>query len=278
MTDYIAAGVMTDPGEFKGLLDGLPGDVASVGRIVQGLLVHEFLGDLYGVALSEERKQTVHLRKVADMLGGIVALDGRALDEARTPDKRLVSNCRGFTVLAVTLLRRAGVPARARCGFGTYFGDGMRGDHWVVEFHDGERWRLFDAQIDSVLRNELKIEFDVTDMTRDQFVIAGDGWQRCREGLDDPEKYGLTNVGQGWWWIAGNLVRDAVALDNVEVLPWDCWGVMPGRDQEPGDWEFLDRLAAATVAGDVTGIVADARVRVPEKVWNALRDRDETIR
>src|SRR5262245_5351245 len=120
MTDYIAPGVMTDPGELRGLLDGLPGEVAAVGRIVQGLLVHEFLGDLYGVALTDEQKQTVHLRKVSDMLAAVVAIDSRPLDVARTPDRRMVTNCRGFTVLAVTLLRRAGVPARARCGFGTY--------------------------------------------------------------------------------------------------------------------------------------------------------------
>ncbi|MEV7624226.1 transglutaminase domain-containing protein [Actinoplanes sp. NPDC089786] len=273
MTDYIKPGRMTDPGEFTGLLDGLPTDVAGVARVVQGLLVHEFLGDLYGVELSDERKQTVHLRKVSDMLDGIVALDGRPLDVARSPDKRLVTNCRGFTVLAMTLLRRAGVPARARCGFGTYFGDGMRGDHWVVEFHDGERWRLFDAQLDDVLTRELKIGFDVTDITRDEFVIAGDGWRRCREGRDDPEKYGLINVGQGWWWIAGNMIRDAAALDGVEMLPWDCWGAMPDRDREPDDWEFFDRLAAGEIK-----TADDDRVRVPDKVWNALRERTEPLR
>ncbi|MFG1607463.1 transglutaminase domain-containing protein [Actinoplanes sp. NPDC049265] len=273
MTDYMRPGVMTDPGELSGRLDGLPADVAGVGRVVQGLLIHEFLGDLYGVTLTDAQKETVHLRKVSDMLAGIVALDGRPLDQARTPDRRLVTNCRGFTVLAVTLLRRAGVAARARCGFGTYFGDGMRGDHWVAEFHDGQRWRLFDAQIDSVFGDAIKADFDVTDIARDVFIVAGDGWRRCRDGQDDPQRYGLTGVGQGWWWIAGNMVRDAAALDNVEMLPWDCWGAMPERDREPDDWEFFDRLAAGRV-----DTANDDRVRVPDKVWNALRERDEAVR
>ena len=45
----------------------------------------------------------------------------------------------------VALLRRQGIPARARVGFARYFGDGWV-DHWITERWDG-RWVRDDAQI-----------------------------------------------------------------------------------------------------------------------------------
>jgi transglutaminase-like putative cysteine protease len=60
----------------------------------------------------------------------IVAHDPRPLTEARAPAERLVGVCRHFTLLHVEMLRRAGVRARARCGFGAYFVPGRFVDHW----------------------------------------------------------------------------------------------------------------------------------------------------
>lgn len=283
MTGYDRPGVLTDPGRYTRALDGLPGDPAGVARVVQGLMIHEFWLDAYGVTMTPEQRETVHLRRVEQTLAEIVRRDGRPLGVAREPAARLATNCRGFTVLAVTLLRAAGVPARARCGFGAYFRRGWFEDHWVVEWWDGaqRRWRLLDAQIDEVQRERLGIRFDLTDVPRDAFVVAGDAWLRCRSGGGDPSRYGLSSIGEaGLWWIASNVMRDAAALDGVEVLPWDDWGAMPSPGEEP-DADLFDRLAALTRGPDVAGLHrflrTDERVRVPEKVRNALRDRDEAI-
>ena len=67
----------------------------------------------------------MHLRPVAALLGQLMAGDGRPLTAAREPAARLAGNCRHFTVLAVAMLRAQGTPARARCGFGGYFGTGV---------------------------------------------------------------------------------------------------------------------------------------------------------
>ncbi len=283
MTGYDRPGVMTDPGRYAQALDGLPGDPAGVARVVQGLLIHEFWLDAYGVTMTPEQRETVHLRRVEQTLAEIVRRDGRPLGVAREPAARVATNCRGFTVLAVTMLRSAGVPARARCGFGAYFRPGRFEDHWVAEWWDAEqgRWRLMDAQIDEVQRERLGIRFDLTDVPRDAFVVAGDAWERCRSGGGDPSRYGLSSINEsGLWWIAANLMRDAAALDGVELLPWDDWGAMPGPDGEP-DAELFDRLAALTRQPDGAALhrflQADERVRVPEKVRNALRDRTEAI-
>src|SRR5206468_8290215 len=79
----------------------------------------------------------------------------------------------------------------------------------------------------------------------------------------------------GYWWIAGNLVRDAAALRNVELLPWDVWGAMPKPDEEidPDRVALFDRLAALTASPDkafdaLAELYEDERLRVPSKVRN----------
>ena len=188
----------------------------------------------------------------------------------------------------VALLRAQGTPARARCGFGGYFTEGLFEDHWVCEYwHAGQqRWALVDAQIDGRQRALFSIDFDVTDVPRDRFLIAGDAWALCRSGAADPGKFGLSMIGEaGDWWIAGNLMRDAAALGNLELLPWDCWGAMPAEDEAIGDARgaLFDRLAALTRAPDrrfdeLRRLVQDDdRLRVPPMVRNALRQRDEPV-
>src|SRR5262245_33552768 len=106
-TDADPAGRLTDPGE--------------VARLLHGLVLHEAWASMYGVEIASDRRQELQLRPAADMLERIRQLDRRPLGEARPPEQRLVGICRDFSVLACALLRHAGVPARARCGFGTYF-------------------------------------------------------------------------------------------------------------------------------------------------------------
>jgi hypothetical protein len=80
-------------------------------------------------------------------------------------------------------------------------------------------------------------------------------------------------------------MRDAAALGSLELLPWDCWGVMP-RPGEPIDEDcqaLFDRLAALTqtpdtAAADLRRLCQDERLRVPPTVRNAVRDRNEAIR
>ena len=55
----------------------------------------------------------------------IVAHDARPLHRGAPAGERQVGVCRHFTLLHVAMLRRAGVRARARCGFGAYFEQGQ---------------------------------------------------------------------------------------------------------------------------------------------------------
>jgi len=285
---FVQPATMTAPGAYAPLFDGLPRDVAALAAVAQGLLIHEQIAPAYGVMLADERRATVHVRPVAQILERLVTEDDRPLTTARPPARRLAVNCRHFTVLTVAMLRAQGVPARARCGFGDYFGSGACEDHWVCEYWHAEtgRWRLADAQIDGVQRAMFPVEFDPLDVPRDRFVVAGDAWARCRAGNADPAKYGLSALNQGGlWWIAGNLLRDVAALNNMEMLPWDVWGAMPapGASIDDERLALFDRLAGLTHTPDAAfaelraTYADDDRLRVPATVFNAILQRPEAV-
>src|SRR5438876_10802563 len=89
------------------------------------------------------------------------------------------------------------------------------------------------------------------DVPRTQFLVAGDAWQRCRSGREDPERFGILDL-RGLWFVRGNVVRDLAARAKRELLPWDGWGLMLERDpqSDPAELALLDRVAEVTQAGD----------------------------
>jgi hypothetical protein len=195
----------------------------------------------------------VQLRTVPRQLARIVELDPRPLDQPRPLDRKLVGNCRDFSVMLCAMLRRQGVPARARCGFGAYFIPNHYEDHWVCECWDARqgRWVLVDAQLDALQREAMRIPFDPLDVPRDQFLTGGVAWQMCRRGQADPDRFGIFDM-KGMWFIRGDLLRDLFALNKVEILPWDHWGLMSKdeKDLTAEDMALLDRAAELTLAGD----------------------------
>ncbi|MBC6934421.1 MAG: transglutaminase domain-containing protein [Chloroflexi bacterium] len=270
-TYYAAPGLMTDPGEYTAHFDRLPPDLPSLVKIVQGLMVHIFWAERYGLTLTEERKQEVNLRPVAKKLKRLLELDDRPLTEERPLDRRLVGNCRDFSVLLCAMLRHQGVPVRARAGFGAYFLPDHYEDHWVCEIWDTQlaRWFLVDAQLDAFQQQALGIGFDTFDVPRDQFITGGKAWLIARREGADPARFGIFDM-HGLAFIRGNVVRDFLALNKVEILPWDDWDWIAGSDQEAAaDAEQIDRLADLLLAGDavfpdVRALYEnDNRLRVP---------------
>ncbi len=267
-------------GRHAGLLADLPRDAGALAGVVQGLLMHEHVAPAYGVTPTPDQHAQAHVRPVAQMLDRLIADDPRPLQQARTESARFVCVCRSFTLLHITMLRAHGVPARARCGFGAYFEAGRFVDHWVTEYwNDSERrWVMVDPQLDERQRRLFRIEFDPLDVPRERFLVAGDAWELARTGKADPEAFGILDMG-GLWFIAGNLVRDAAALNNREMLPWDVWGAMRQNDADL-DLDFFDRLAELTREpdrhfDDLRAVYRDERVRVPPTVFNVVLSRPE---
>jgi Transglutaminase-like superfamily len=264
---YRRHSTLTDPGEHRARLGGLPADVAALGAIVRGVVVHrDETSWMHGFDLPAERRDEANTRWVRAILGYVG--DPRE----RPAPLRFAGTCRDFSILLCALLREVGVPARLRAGFAGYFTAGFFDDHWVVEYwSDTYGWRLADGQLAGGAAKAYNVDVDPLDVPRDAFLVGGQAWRDCRRGDRDPGRFGVGVAGiTGMWEVQGNVVRDLAALARVETLPWDDWGVI-GRhfdDLADDDRDLLDRAAAVSAAGGPfdaarTMLDADDRLRPP---------------
>ncbi len=273
---------MSDAGIWALQFAALPDDVGRLAEILQGLLIHEHMPDVYGIRLSERQRREPHVRGAGEILERIAVSDPRPLSQARSPAERFAGCCRHYTLLHVAMLRSKGIAARARCGFGTYFTKDRFVDHWVTEYFNEaqSRWILVDAQIDDRQRALFGIDFDTLDVPRDRFLVAGDAWRLCRDGKADPQAFGVLDMA-GLWFIASNVIRDVAALNNREMLPWDVWGAMTEVDAGI-DLPFIDRLARLSQTPDrhldeLRAVYQDPRIALPATVFNAVLHRPEAV-
>ena len=271
---HASPSLMTQPGDCAYLFDSLSREIAELCSVVQGSTIHIFWAKRYGMQLPDERKEEVQLRSMQSRLAHMMQLDTRPLSQARPLEKRLVGNCRDFSVMLTAILRHQGVPARARCGFGAYFLPDHFEDHWVCEYWNvaQKRWVLVDAQLDEFQCKSLHISFDPLDVPRDQFIVGGKAWQMCQSGQADPEAFGIFDM-HGLWFVRGNLVRDVASLNKVELLPWDSWGIIEAKDEDLSeiDMAFLDHVADLSYddvqdLGAVRALSEDDRLHVPSVI------------
>ena len=249
---FTQQGGMSDPKQYASLFENLPAAVEQLVKIVQGITVHVFWTERYGLKVAPERMVELQLRSMEKRLARTIELDARPLTESRPIEKKLLGNCRDHSLLLVYLLRHLGIPARARCGFGAYFMPDHFEDHWVAEYWNAEqaRWILVDAQLDELQRDVMRINFDVLDVPRDQFIVGGKAWQMCRSGEANPDQFGIFDM-KGLGFVRGNLIRDVASLNKMELLPWDCWGlILSEKIENLNDLVLLDEVAALT-ADDV---------------------------
>jgi len=245
---YRRQGPMTDPREETALFEPLPHDIPKLREVVQGLVIHVFWVSRYGVTIPQSRNRELQMRTVSEKLKQIRELDSHPITRTRPPERRLLGNCRDFSILLCSMLRRQEIPARARCGFATYFMPNHFEDHWVCEYWEKSgRWVMVDAQLDTLQRERLNIDFDPLDVPADRFIVGGKAWQMCRSGESDPDAFGINNL-HGPWFVRGNLIRDLASLNKVELLPWDAWGLIEREEGSVSatDLSLLDRTATVS--------------------------------
>ncbi|WP_416969489.1 transglutaminase domain-containing protein [Streptomyces sp. 4F14] len=240
MFEYVEPGVHTT---LPLPVEGLPDDPVGLCVAAQRLVIQP--GDATAAGVPEERLAEKDIRPAGELVAVLRALDPRPLHLPRTPATRVVGTCRHFATLACAFLRARAIPARARCGFGTYFLAGHGFDHWIVEYHDGRRWIRVDVE-------HLDKEYVACpeDLASGEFLTGGEAWASYRRGRIDAGKYGVPGTDFAWGpaEISGNAVRDLAALCGREMLPWDEWGRMTeayeGRTGEEYD-RLMDEVARA---------------------------------
>lgn len=266
--------------ELKTLTEKLPDTVPEIVETVQNALLHVYWIDRYGIKNTEGHSSVLNTRSAADILRQIYQHHPVNLQEKRKLIEKTIGNCRDFTVLGVAFMREKGTPARARCGFATYFSSPEMKlkyiDHWVIEYwnRDNERWVMLDSQIDKFQRETLKLDFNTFDVPHDKFITGGAAWNMCREGKADPDSFGIHEM-HGMGFIRGDMIRDLAALAKVPLLPWDCWGNI--LDKDITGLDLLDKVAevtqpATTSYKEIMELNQHPRLKVPEIItsWEGM--------
>ncbi|MDQ1658254.1 MAG: hypothetical protein QOD41_3337, partial [Cryptosporangiaceae bacterium] len=242
----------------------VPAAAADMCRLANTLIIQPRDAQRFGVPGAETAK--IEIRRADALAGAVLSLNPAPIHVPRQPHERVIGTCRDFSVLTCALLRHRGIPARARCGFATYFKPGLGVDHWITEYwHDDERWVRADSEImgHSVLATP-------EDVSPEQFLTGGEAWAAYRRGDLDASQFGVYSTDNwGEAEIRGNAVRDLAALNKVEMLPWDNWGRMEAsyKGATGADYdELIDVVAATSASGDpsaVAGLYATADLQVP---------------
>lgn len=285
MPDYYRShGIITHPGRFRKKYEGLPDDIAGIVEVIHGLFLHIFWAKSYGVTLTEAQSRHVQSRKISNILSVIDSLDQSELIQARPYKNRFIGNCRDHSVFLCSVLRSKGIPARARCGFAAYFTPGRYEDHWICEYWNSSenRWVSVDPQLDRLQKDTLGIDFDTLDMPGGRFITGGEAWKMCRTGAADPDSFGIFDM-KGLGFVLGNFIRDVASLNKVEMLPWDCWGLMMKDVSKLSAREYalLDEAAELAVAGDeqIYGLYeASPGLKASGVIKSYLRDGAEALR
>jgi hypothetical protein len=245
---------ISSPGRYEGLYADLPTDVGELCCLIQGLVVHQFWlldeknsGVTAASLMGRGRNlnDEINLRSIEDRIEVLLGLDDSPLTSPRRPDRRVVGNCRDYSLMLVSMLRHQGVPARVRSGVARYFyPDEVRlEDHFVCEFWNQaeERWQRTDAQIDEVQRRVLGTTIDMADLPPDQFLDAAESYVELAAGKVEPDKIGIFEY-VGWPYVRYKLLSDLACLCGVEVLAWEGWGMF-GEDAGTLSQEDLALLA-----------------------------------
>jgi hypothetical protein len=233
------------------LTAGLGAGAISICKAVQSLVIEP--DDASAAGVPDDRLTERNIRPALGLVDVLAALDPSPLHEPREARKRVVGTCRHYATLACALLRQQTIPARARCGFATYFVKGKSVDHWIVEYWRTEEQRW--ARVDTELLGTTTLVPDATDLAGDEFLTGGEAWTRYRAGSIDPDLFGVAGVDHAWGIgeIRGNAIRDLASLMKIEMLPWDEWGRMDdsyhGRTGPDYD-QLMDTVATACASND----------------------------
>jgi len=154
--------VMTEIKTMKYMVTNIPKDIKTIVSLVQNILLHQHWSRAYGLEISDERKKEPWLRTFEEKLVHLNKHGYTHVSDQKSIENKMISICRDFSVVAAALCREAGIPARARCGFASYFEEGKYIDHWVLEYWNGDKkkWIMVDAQLDDLQQKALKLPFD----------------------------------------------------------------------------------------------------------------------
>jgi len=243
------------------IFDNFPSDIKQICQIIQGLLVHPGMLSTYNLQLPKKRIEDRYIKTIQENIDQILKIENKSLIEPRIPKNRIVNICRHFSMFLCSVLREKGIPARCRCGFSTYNGNGNNGwfgDHWICEYWNKKekRWIKVDSQLDDIhiLKRHLDINIiNPIDLPKETFFCGGVLWRLYRQGLISGDLCGYSpkENDYGEWYIRGNMLRDFFALNKIEYTYQEKSKLMDKNYQPKTEELFLlDKIADLTINVD----------------------------
>lgn len=272
--------IMTEIKTMKHMVSGIEKDIKTIVDYVQNILLHQHWSEAYGLKLTEERKREPFIRSFEDKLIFLSKLGYNHISEQKPNENKMIGICRDFSVASAALCREVGIPARARCGFASYFEKGKYIDHWVLEYwnEDKKQWVMVDAQLDTLQQKALKLPFNPLDVGEEYFITGPRAWLMCREGLINPELFGIFK----WWgydYLRCNLILDLNSLLKIPMQPWDMWEgykSMAIEKWSEKDYEVMDNLSRLALEVDnnydslYEYVLTNGKIKVPEDLGKVI--------
>ena len=194
-------------------------ETADLPGALEQFVIHHAIVRALGYGVPPAAEQDRNLRFVSHLLHEATQRDPRPLTAHRALGDYLYDTCHDFALLAASVLRERGVPARLRVGCASYFRRGHWEDHWVCEHWSGTEWAVLDAQLGPRARAGLGIPFDVADVPETAWRSAASIWRGIRSGGIDPSRCGVSFAGiSGAWFVAAAVLRDAASLAGPAIL------------------------------------------------------------
>jgi Transglutaminase-like superfamily len=230
--------LFSDPGEYAGRYLELPTEMNALHAAINDLLIHNWKveRDRPGWIKAHPQEVDVFTRPIRKVLERVASLGLEPWNQSRPSDRRVVIDCRHFSLLLCSVLRERGIPARTRCGFATYLEETHWMDHWVCEFWEDKqrRWVMEDAdlQLHSVPSN--------------QFYTGIHAWEVSRKMPSMAWQFGYSKEehDRGAWVARANLVRDFAALNGFVSISGDSWELGDKTDDQldSADFQLLDEI------------------------------------
>lgn len=159
--------------------------------------------DLYPTALS--------------MIAELLRKNG-SLNLNRKAEDKIHIICRGNALLLCAILKAKGYAARVRSGFDNYDHDDICDDHWICEYYKQENHEWILCDVDYVCHQD-KYNFDFTNVPRNNFITAAEGYMGIRNGTIPKNKL---------WWVGINFDKreDKIMESVLRVLIYDLNSIM----------------------------------------------------
>ncbi|MCB1424064.1 MAG: transglutaminase domain-containing protein [Nitratireductor sp.] len=249
-TFYASQSIYSEPGPYRESLMRSDCEPELVAQWIGSFMQHPRGTESKEQGFTPKQAADLELRSVTEILS--VAVERNLLEnDAGTP--KVGGVCRDFAILAASRFRDRGTPARLRVGFADYLVPDHWEDHWLCEWHDGERWKRLDVEFAAVGVTS----FNALDVPRERFLTASEAWFRVRDEPEIASRFGVSSLDLGGaWFVAGSLFREIAALRKLELKPWDYWGLSEKLSRVSTEWSqqawiALDQLASCLRSADV---------------------------